>query len=123
MTRIRATCPTCGEVDLTSDDLVLCVVGALAAEEPATTYRFACPDCATTVVKPADQRVSRLLAAGGVEVEYASALHLDEELEALVTGLHPELPGDGPPLTRDDLLRFHELLARDDWFDHVAPNL
>jgi len=34
---------------------------------------------------------------------------------------HPEQPTAGaPPLTRDDLLALHELLASDTWFDQVT---
>jgi hypothetical protein len=30
------------------------------------------------------------------------------------------MPPDGmPPITRDELLDFHQLLQRDDWFDAV----
>lgn len=117
MTRIRATCPACGEVELTADDLVLSVVGTVDA--PATTYRFACPDCRDVVVKPADARVARMLTSGGVEVEYTSATRLDDELADLTTHQHPEMPSSGPALVFDDLLDFHALLAEPDWFTRL----
>ena len=33
---------------------------------------------------------------------------------------HPEISAGGAPLTRDDLLALHELLACDHWFSQVA---
>jgi hypothetical protein len=39
----------------------------------------------------------------------------------LIAGVEPQsatTPVD-PPFTPDDLLAFHELLATDDWFDHL----
>lgn len=116
MTRIRATCPTCGEIELRPDDVVLHRIldgtGELLA---GTCYRFSCPDCAGVVEKPADDRVAGLLTSGGVPTE------------DVVTGpartvrpIHPELPPDGPPLTRDDLLDLHLALADDRWFERLA---
>lgn len=123
MTRIRATCPTCGEVELTATDLVLSVVGSTAPAADSTTYRFECPDCESLVVKPADTRISRLLTSGGVEVEYTSATRLDDELAALSSSVHPEHPTPGPRLTTDDLLDLHELLATDHWFDELRGSM
>lgn len=123
MTRIRATCPSCGEVELTASDLVLAVVGSATEVQEATTYRFECPDCEDLVVKPADSRISRLLTSGGVAVEYTSATHLDDELAALSAGTHPEHPRPGPLLTADDLLDLHLLLATDRWFDELRGSV
>ena len=33
---------------------------------------------------------------------------------------HPEHPAAGAPMTHDDLLALHELLATDTWFDQVT---
>lgn len=122
MTRIRATCPSCGEVDLRPDDIRLEIVG----DSPATVsegsyYAFCCPDCAGTVTKPADDRIARLLRSGGVAVTYRSVSpHLDAEIARAVGLLdHPEGMPVVPPLTPDDLLDFHLLLERDDWFDEL----
>lgn len=120
MTRIRATCPSCGEVELTADELVLSVVGSPVDTD--TTYRFTCPDCSNTVVKNADARIARMLTTGGVEVEYTSATRLDDELAALLEQHHPELPTGGPAFTFDDLLDFHDLLDGDTWFASVLED-
>lgn len=107
MTRIRANCPACGEVDLRPDDVVLRIVRApdgLVAD--GSEYRFLCPSCTDEVAKPADERIAQLLATGGV--------HIDEAAPVLPS--HPESPADGPPLTLDDLLDLHLDLERDDWF-------
>lgn len=115
MTRIRASCPGCGEVDLRPDEVTLRVVRApdgLVAD--GSSYRFTCPDCEEMVTKPADERIAQLLSTGGVPVEEA-ATH-DEDLRPP----HPERPPSGPPLTPDDLLDLHLLLAEEDWFDQLA---
>lgn len=104
MTTIKATCPECGEVSLRPDHLELRV---FAEPDEQDYYAFDCPGCGDRVRKSADARIVRLLRTGGVEpVEPAT---------------HPERPPAGlPPITRDELLDFHELLQRDDWIDAVV---
>lgn len=104
MTTIKATCPTCGEVELTPDDIELRVCNYA----PASYYHFDCPSCLEDIRKPADDRVVQLLISGGVH-----AVVWDYPAEAV------DRP-DGPPLTHDDLLDFHLLLERPDWFDRLA---
>lgn len=103
MTTIKGTCPTCGEVSLTPDDIDLRV-------DPATdvgTYNFSCPRCLADICKPADARVIRLLASGGVPV---LPLDLEPEPERLCDR------STGPRLTHDDLLDFHYAIeAYDVW--------
>jgi rRNA maturation protein Nop10 len=99
MTTIKATCPSCGEVDLTADDILL----RIGAAQDANTYGFTCPLCGGFVEKPADERVIRLLLSGGV---IPMLVHVPAEaLEAHT----------GPPISHDDLLEFHEMLESDDW--------
>jgi predicted RNA-binding Zn-ribbon protein involved in translation (DUF1610 family) len=111
VTRIRATCPMCGEVDLRPDEVVLRVVrdeDGLVSD--SSSYRFDCPDCDESVVKPADGRIADLLTTGGVPVEE------DDELRVPPRPPHPEAPRPGPVLTHDDLLDLHFALESDDWF-------
>lgn len=111
MTRIRASCPSCGEVDLTPDQVLLAVYrddeGQVAA---GSHYRFECPDCVTVVTKPADTRIAELLTTGGVPTEEEPVPAEDPRPR------HPEDPPGGPALTLDDLLDLHELLREPDWF-------
>jgi hypothetical protein len=102
VTTIRATCPTCGEVELTPDDIELRV----CTHAPASYYEFACPLCADQVRKPADDRIVQLLISGGVS---ATVWELPDELR----------DQSGPALTLDDLLDFHLLLQEPDWFDRL----
>ena len=103
MTTIKATCPDCGEVDLTAEEILLRIGGA----RTANTYGFSCPTCSVFIEKPADDRVVRLLLSGGV---MPVLMHVPAEaLE----------PREGPPINHDDLLSFHEILDRDDWFDEL----
>jgi hypothetical protein len=104
MTTIKATCPACGEVDLTADDILL----RIGATRSVNTYGFTCPDCAEFVEKPADERVVRLLLSGGV---VPVPVHVPAEaLEVHI----------GPQFTLNDLLEFHEMLENTDWFEQLV---
>jgi predicted RNA-binding Zn-ribbon protein involved in translation (DUF1610 family) len=115
MTRIRATCPTCGEIDLRPADIHLEVVRD-ADEEVAegSVYRFECPGCADQVTKPADDRIARLLTTGGVPVSVA-----EPQPVGAVRRSHPEDPPAGPAFTLDDVITFHHQLRGDDWFSEL----
>lgn len=124
MTRIRATCPLCGEVDLKPEDVRLEIVRDADGDVgEGSVYRFPCPTCTEVVSKPADERIARMLATGGVSIAITQTQFDIDELVSLLDVdelcLHPELPGPGPALVREDLLDFHELLDRDDWFDQL----
>lgn len=125
MTTIRASCPGCGEIDLTPEDIVLTVVRSEdAAVGPDSHYSFRCPTCAERVEKPADERIAHLLTTGGVEVEIVDDGDLDEELAALVElPPHPEGVASGPALTYDDLLDLHFALEEDGWFDRLVVSV
>jgi predicted RNA-binding Zn-ribbon protein involved in translation (DUF1610 family) len=90
VTTIKASCPACGEVELTSRDVFLMV----CSHAPLSYYRFVCPSCADEVRKPADDHVISLLMSGGVRTTIW------------------ELPGEalepkaGARLSYDDLLDF-----------------
>jgi hypothetical protein len=102
MTTIKATCPTCGEVGLTPEDIELRVDESGIDD---SFYAFDCPACFENVRKPADERVVQLLLSGGVE-------RLVKEAPAPA----PEPRFPWPPLTHDDLLDFHYLLEGSGWF-------
>jgi hypothetical protein len=100
MVIIKTTCPRCGEVDLTAEQIALQV--SVAGE--ASSYSFQCPVCVRKVHKPADTRVVQLLISGGVKPEVVDG----EPVEP------PRPRSPHPPLTYDDLLDFHELLSSAD---------
>jgi hypothetical protein len=115
MTTIRTNCPSCGEVDM-SPEAVLLSVRDIAGEG---SYRFSCPECRTTVEKPADRKVVALLLSAGVE--------LDEERQlasapAVETSVYEERP-DGPPFTVDDVITFHFLLEDDEQLYRALPTV
>lgn len=122
MTRIRANCPSCGEVDLRPNDIRLCVVGTDEDDvREGSTYRFECPDCREHVAKPADSRIARLLLSGGVDASFTGDPEVEAEVARACAALdHPEGIVVGPPLTSDDLLDFHLLLETDHWFDDLV---
>ena len=90
MTTIKASCPSCGEVELTPADVSLMV----CSHAPMSYYAFCCPTCQDEVRKPADDHVVSLLVSGGVPARV-----WDLPAEALE-------PKDGPTLSYDDLLDF-----------------
>lgn len=103
MTTIKATCPGCGEVDLTAEDIIL----RIGPAGLGNTYGFTCPHCSEYVEKVADDRIIRLLLSGGV---VPVPVHVPAEaLE----------PRNGPPICYDDILDFHMVLESDDWFDEL----
>jgi predicted RNA-binding Zn-ribbon protein involved in translation (DUF1610 family) len=108
MATIRASCPDCGDVELTSDDVSVRV----CAEDNQATYSFRCPSCTMAVVKEAETRIVDLLVASGVRL---SVWRLPAELREAHYGA---------PITHDDLLDFHEILHRDEtWFARVAATV
>ena len=100
MATIRASCPDCGDVELTTKDMTVRV----CIEDNRGSYAFRCPECTMTVAKSAEQRIVDLLVSSGVALE--------------VWRLPAELAEQriGEPLNHDDLLEFHELLQGDAWF-------
>ena len=98
MTTIKASCPSCGEVELTPADVSLMV----CSHAPLSYYAFACRGCGVEVRKPADDHVVSLLVSGGVP---ATVWELPAEyLEAKT----------GPALSYDDLLDFALQLGETD---------
>jgi predicted RNA-binding Zn-ribbon protein involved in translation (DUF1610 family) len=104
MTTIKASCPSCGSVELTPADLSLMV----CSHAPLSYYSFQCPECADEVRKPADDHVVSLLISGGVP--------------AIVWDLPAEVLEDknGPALSYDDLLDFVLHLGTEDNLAAVA---
>ena len=90
MTTIKASCPSCGEVELTPADVALMV----CSHAPLSYYAFSCPTCSHEVRKPADDHVVSLLVSGGVPAQV-----WDVPAEVLEHRA-------GPPLGYDDLLDF-----------------
>ena len=101
---IRASCPTCGDVELTSGDVTVLV----CSTTNVSSYAFQCPTCDVAVTKPAEPRVVDLLVSTGVKL---SVWQLPAELEEVHTG---------PPINYDDLLELHFELRRDDWFERMV---
>ena len=106
MTTIKASCPTCGEVELTPADVSLMV----CSHAPLSYYAFTCPRCTEEVRKPADDHVVSLLVSGGVP-----ATVWDVPAEALE-------PRTGAPLTYDDLLDLALQLSATDLLAPVAAD-
>ena len=100
MARIEASCPQCGVVSCRPKEFELRQwVGT------GIYYVFRCPKCRNMVQKPADERAIAVLQAQGVRSRlWAPPAEMQEER-------------NGPILTYDDLIDFHDLLEQPDWFD------
>ena len=105
MTWIEATCPTCGSVEMTPDDIVLAICSNHAE---ASYYGFTCPVCIEDIRKRAEDRVVELLIAEGVRPTRWS-------LPAEALEEHR-----GPPLSIDDVLDFRIAMEASSWFDDLA---
>ena len=104
MATIRASCPDCGDVELTTRQMTVRV----CAEDNRGSYLFRCPGCTMSVSKAAEQRIIDLLVSSGVQVEiWKLPLELRERPV-------------GQPFCHDDLLAFHEMLESEDWFATVV---
>jgi hypothetical protein len=95
---IRASCPSCGEVELPGDEFTIrCCI-----ETMQSTYRFRCPGCSSWAVKDADPRVISLLLRGGARVE---RWELPSEIAE-----RPD--SSAPPINADDLTAFRQALEQ-----------
>ncbi len=97
MATIRATCADCGDVEITSDEVVVRV----CVDNGNGSYTFRCPGCGMAVAKAAEPRIVELLIASGVRLHrWRLPAELDEQRL-------------GDPIDHDDLLDFHRLLGDD----------
>ena len=103
VTTIRASCPTCGDVQLEPADLLVRV----CADDNSGAYCFNCPTCGFGVSKEASPRIVELLVSTGVRMD---VWRLPAELTE-----HK----NGPQLTHDDVLDMHLLLQEDNWFERL----
>jgi hypothetical protein len=96
---IQVTCPTCGDVEVTTRD-----VGVLVCStNNQTSYSFRCPRCHLAVSKPTGSRMADLLVlvSSGMHL---TVWHMPAELEE---------PRVGAPISYDDLLEFHFQLQQE----------
>ena len=98
MTTIKASCPVCGDVELTTKQVRLVV----CTRPELSYYSFPCATCTDEVRKPADAEVVALLVSGGVVAE-------DWVIPAEALEEHT-----GPTITYDDVLDFALQLDRVD---------
>jgi hypothetical protein len=90
MTTIKASCPVCGDVELTPYQVRL----VICSEIERSYYAFLCSGCHDEVRKPADEEIMALLVSGGVVAE-------TWEIPAEALEAHT-----GPLIGYDDVLDF-----------------
>jgi hypothetical protein len=125
---VSITCQACGLTSTVPVDALLVSV-AVAVDDHSTTTRlldadvdarvgdagtvaWTCGGCADLTTGQLDWPALLTLVTAGATV-------LDDATDE-ARPPHPEQPSAGAPLTRDDLLALHELLASDTWFDQVT---
>lgn len=103
MTKIRARCPECGDVEFGIDRIVV-----IGTPTTACAYRFVCPGCGDPVSRTAVPDVIELLLSAGV---------LREAFE------HPSITRARTPLQESDVDAFRELLKSGDWFESLRSSI
>lgn len=102
---VYATCPSCGQVQMTSNDVWLRV----CINAPSlSSFGFQCPACHQPVVKPACDHVISMLTSVAITPE---VWHVPLEVFE---------PHDGPPISRDDLLDLALALKSGDIWAELA---
>lgn len=107
MARIRASCPSCGDVELTVADVQVRICSTTSEGE----YAFRCPECSTIITKQAESRTIDLLVASGVRV---STWAMPQERL---------LSDHNRPITHDDVIDFHLLLNDDNLLQQALGTL
>jgi len=109
MPTLRLSCPSCRvTLNFEPDQILLAVRPVLPA-----TYTILCHACGAVgavSVKRADALVAGLMRTAGVTAVAGASPH-------------PEAPPSGPPLSYDDLLDLHLLLAIDGWLRKPTANV
>jgi len=107
MALIRASCTTCGDVELTTADVQVRVCTTTDEGE----YSFRCPICEMTTVKAAEARTIDLLIASGVAMSSWT-------MPAEVYESH-----HGDPINHDDLIDFHRVLHEDGALEQAVGSM
>lgn len=128
MTRIRAKCPSCGDVEFGIESIVVLLGSELLATSDRLevsvddvsvaadrSYRFSCPMCTTHVRRSAVPDVIELLITAGVRVEAVKGQRRGTAKPAAST----TPVNGGPRLTDADVDAFRDLLSEPDWFDKL----
>lgn len=96
MATIRATCTSCGDRELTTDDVVVVSHGNSLDGQ----YRFVCSECGMITLKHAEERTLDLLVASGCEVERHEVSPEIDSIQSMA----------GEPFTEDCEIDFHEIV-------------
>lgn len=104
MPLIKASCPTCGDVELTLSDLRVLV----CSTDGQASYNFRCPNCLFRVSKTAEKAVVDILLSSGVAMNFwRMPLELDENHH-------------GEPISYDELIDFHYKLSSENLLDRLS---
>jgi hypothetical protein len=107
MDQISVTCPTHGDITITSDNITLMVCRQI----DHSYYKFSCSGCNEPVIRDADEHIIAFLVSLDVEV-------VRWHLPAEVTEEH-----SGPRISYDELLDFGLALTRIDYLSAFADHI
>lgn len=105
MSLLRTTCPTCGQPQTLDPSAVV----LHDATDGTARYVFTCSSCDVMASRAVASRSRDVMVAAGVTVTLAHRA--------------PAAARRGRPLTLDDLLDLHELLATPTWFEQLLASL
>lgn len=110
MTKVRCTCPDCGDVQVTIADVTLRLFDGRKDQDGE--YRFRCPSCDKIVLKAAPLNIINLLYSSGAPTEL---------VEAPLELLERPNPEDAPPIDIDDVLNLGLALHEDEegWWSRM----
>ncbi|MHB8190059.1 MAG: hypothetical protein ACYDHP_06510 [Ferrimicrobium sp.] len=100
---IRASCPSCGDVDVSPKQMKV----MLCSSNGEASYSFQCPSCNMLVRKTIDRHIVEILVSAGVRMHFWK---LPDELME---------DREGPPIDYDDLIAFHYELGEAGWMERL----
>lgn len=110
MDELHATCPFCSH-ERPAEVVDICLLGSIDPGGPDRAT-FDCLACLRTVTIRVDRETASMLRLLGARMVPGHQ----------GTGVEPVL-SDAPAFTHDDLLDFHLLLQRADWFDRLRASV
>ena len=116
MSAVELRCPTCGTM-LSLHAGTACIT-RFPRPEAHGCVAVECPNCAWRWSVEVDGALFDDLVADGCDLVRDLGARARHPAGRARPAAAP-VPA-GPPLTRDDVLDFHLLLQRDDWFDQLA---
>lgn len=116
MTVVNVRCLLCGEEQHVYGHTIRVDIVGTPWEAAEATYTFRCSRCGPQT-READARIIEQLRGSGAVMCWSDSPRRRRRADV---DLAVNAPDADPPFTWDDLIDFHEALARPGWFDELA---